>query len=96
MCYKNADAYRVSNEIKIICCPPSWCTSYYRTVWAKQSFYKQLTVMGMSEVLSRDCIKFIDPPPDTAVLCSRLLLLAGCATVVCKAFGYYYTLIRSK
>ena len=20
-------------EIKIICCPPSWCTSYYRTVW---------------------------------------------------------------
>ena len=50
----------------------------------QENNYKQLTVTGMSEVLSRDCIKFIDPPPDTAVLCSRLLLLAGCATVVCN------------
>ena len=33
-----------SREIKIICCPPSWCTSYYRTVWAKQSFWLLLYV----------------------------------------------------
>ena len=38
---------RLSNdliEIKIICCPPSLCSSYYRTVWAKQSFWLLLYI----------------------------------------------------